>query len=159
WEDLRARDEPVSAAELCRDHPELLDEVSRRIQALEAVYRVPNQPPPITPVTSDDGSAPARLPQVAGYEVLGLLGAGGMGDVYKARHLQLNRQVALEMIRAGKHARPSELLRFRIEAEAVAALSHPHIVQVHDVGEADGCPYLALEYVDGGTLAERLQEG
>src|SRR5262249_31419904 len=59
----------------------------------------------------------------------------------------------------GKHARPSELLRFKIEAEAVAALTHPHIVPVHEVGEADGCPYLALEYVDGGTLAQRLQDG
>jgi WD40 repeat protein/serine/threonine protein kinase len=93
------------------------------------------------------------LPAVPGYEVLRELGHGGMGVVYLARQVGLNRLVALKMLRA---AGPEQRARFRAEAEAVAALQHPNVVQVHEVGEAGGCPYLALEYVAGGTLADRL---
>src|SRR5690349_8108540 len=85
---------------------------------------------------------------VAGYEVEAVLGRGGMGVVYKARHLALKRTVALKMVLAGGHAGPGELARFRIEAEAVARLQHPNIVQIHEVGEADGHPYCALEFVE-----------
>jgi WD40 repeat protein/tRNA A-37 threonylcarbamoyl transferase component Bud32 len=93
------------------------------------------------------------LPDLAGYEVLGLLGEGGMGVVYKARHLKLNRLVALKMI-AGS---PLKIIaRFRIEAEAVARLQHPNIVQIFEVGDQDGRPYLALEFVEGGALEHRL---
>jgi hypothetical protein len=83
-----------------------------------------------------------------------VLGRGGMGVVYKARHLALKRTVALKML-AG-HPHPAERARFRAEAEAVARLQHPNIVQIHEVGEADGRPFFALEYVAGGSLAERL---
>jgi WD40 repeat protein len=79
-----------------------------------------------------------------------------MGVVYKARHNKLKRLVALKMILAGSHAGPDELARFRTEAEAVARLQHPNIVQVYEVGEAQGHPFLALEYVRGGSLAQRL---
>ncbi len=97
-----------------------------------------------------------RVPSVAGYEVLGELGRGGMGVVYKARQVRLNRLVALKMILAGDHAGPEAALRFLAEAEAVARLHHPHIVQVFAFGECDGRPYFEMEYVDGGNLAERL---
>src|SRR5437773_1901770 len=93
---------------------------------------------------------------VPGYEVLGVLGRGGMGVVYQVRHLALKRIVALKMILAGGHAGPRELARFRIEAEAVARLQHPNIVQIHEVGEAGGHPYCALEFVEGGNLASKL---
>ena len=93
---------------------------------------------------------------VPGYEIEGVLGRGGMGVVYKARHLTLKRTVALKMVLAGGHAGPGELARFRIEAEAVARLQHPNIVQIHEVGEADGHPYCALEFVEGGNLAGKL---
>jgi WD40 repeat protein/tetratricopeptide (TPR) repeat protein/tRNA A-37 threonylcarbamoyl transferase component Bud32 len=93
---------------------------------------------------------------VPGYDLLGVLGRGGMGVVYKARHQKLNRLVALKMILAGGHAGEAELARFRTEAEAVARLQHPGVVQIYDVGEHNGLPYLALEYCDGGSLAGRL---
>jgi len=93
---------------------------------------------------------------VKGYEILGELGRGGMGVVYKARQMMLNRIVALKMILTAEHAGPAERQRFRTEGEAVAQLQHPHIVQIYDVGEAEGRPYFSLEFVDGGSLAQKL---
>ncbi|MBX9583248.1 MAG: serine/threonine protein kinase, partial [Gemmataceae bacterium] len=75
------------------------------------------------------------------------------------RHLGLRRPVALKVVGTGRFAGPAERARFRREAEAAARLRHPHIVAVYDVGEQDGCPYPALEYVPGGTLARRLAVG
>jgi tetratricopeptide (TPR) repeat protein len=90
------------------------------------------------------------------YEILGELGRGGMGVVYKARHCGLNRLVALKMIR-GAYADEIQVARFKIEAEAVAALRHPNILQIYDIGESDGSPYVALELLEGGSLADRLR--
>ena len=104
------------------------------------------------------GDFDARPPgEVFGdHELLEKIGEGGMGVVYKARHLKLNRVVALKLISTGRHGRQSDRDRFRIEAEAAARLSHPGIAQVYDVGEVDCIPYLSLEYCPGGSLAARL---
>jgi tetratricopeptide (TPR) repeat protein len=111
-----------------------------------------------TPSPSVPPAAPAAggFPQVPGFDVLGELGRGAMGVVYKACQTQLKRLVALKMILAGAQAGTHELTRFRTEAEAVARLHHPNVVQIYEVGEHDGKPYFALEFVEGGTLAKRL---
>src|SRR5262245_34825050 len=92
---------------------------------------------------------------IGDYELLGKLGQGGTGVVYRARQRSLNRIVALKMVLAGIHAEPKLLARFKAEAEVVARLVHPNIVQVHEIGELEGVPFFSLEYVEGGTLAQQ----
>jgi WD40 repeat protein len=100
-----------------------------------------------------------KPPAIPGYEIEGVLGRGGMGVVYQARDLSLARTVALKLILAGGHAGEEERRRFKAEAEAVARLQHPNIVQIHAVGEHEGRQFCALEYVGGGSLAQRLASG
>ena len=79
-----------------------------------------------------------------------------MGVVFRARHVRLNRFVALKMVLAGAYAGPQERLRFQREAEAVARLRHPNIVQIHDIGDSDGQPYFTMEYIEGGSMGQKL---
>jgi hypothetical protein len=132
-------------------------------------YRPPDGPPQAAPTergTLRDGAAePDRpsagpaLPTVPGYEVLEEIGRGGMGVVYKARQVRPRRLVALKMVLGAEHAGPDAAARFRAEAEAVARLQHPNIVQIHEVGEHRGHTYLTLEYAEAGSLAQRLAGG
>jgi hypothetical protein len=101
-------------------------------------------------------AAAGAAPAVPGYEILGELGRGGMGVVYKAWHTRLKRAAALKMILSGGHAGEAELARFKTEAEAIARLPHPHVVQIYEVGEHDGAPYFALEFCAGGGLDKKL---
>jgi serine/threonine protein kinase/Flp pilus assembly protein TadD len=101
-------------------------------------------------------AAASKYPSVQGYEIVGELGRGGMGVVYKARHLRLNRLVALKMVLAGAHADQQQLGRFLAEAEAVAQLQHPSIVQIYEFGHHNDLPYFSLEFVDGGSLQQKI---
>jgi serine/threonine-protein kinase len=155
---------------VCESCPELLPVVRnrwrqmRRLRAdLDALFPPPDEPttkkdalfPPSSERTSRTAEGTA-VPQIPGYEVEAVLGRGGMGVVYRARQVRLNRTVALKMLLAGAYAGPQDLVRFQREAEAEAGLRHPHIVQVHDVGEHDGRPYFTMEFVGGGSLADKL---
>src|SRR5262249_47655049 len=104
------------------------------------------------PYAPEGAGSRGEWPAIPGYEILGELGHGGMGVVYKARQLSLDRLVALKMIWAGAYARPQDVARFRIEVRAVAHLPHPHIVQFYRTGEWDGKLYFEGEFRGGGSL-------
>jgi serine/threonine protein kinase len=152
WENRRQSGQFMSLDELCPD-PSMQAELRKRIERRDAVRDVFE-----SPGLSEADAPPAErpLPEVAGYEILEVIGHGGMGVVYKARQLGLNRLVALKMVLAGPSASPDSLARFRSEAQAVAQLAHPNIVQIFDIGEQGGCPFLAMEHIGGGSLAQQL---
>lgn len=184
WQQYRAEGQTVTADELCRACPELLPELEHRIASLHRMGALadahktatrapesrvrfdvdeastldpqatrwtppPEQPTPATEVVTDG-------PVIPGYEVLSLLGKGGMGVVYKVRQRGLGRIVALKMILHAEYAGAQERQRFQAEAEAVARLQHANIVQIHEVGEHRGLPYFSLEFCGGGSLADKF---
>jgi WD40 repeat protein/tRNA A-37 threonylcarbamoyl transferase component Bud32 len=112
---------------------------------------VPAQEEPLP----ESAQVAVQLPAVAGFEILEELGRGGSGVVYKARQEQPARIVALKLLLGGHHAGSERLARFLAEGNALARLQHPHIVQVFEVGEHQGMPFLVLEYMAGGSLAQR----
>jgi WD40 repeat protein len=136
---------PAFAAGL-RDQFELFQALEMRTVSLSGGWQ--------GPVSS---IAPSPIPtQVPGYEILEELGRGGMGVVYKAKQIGLKRLVALKMILHGNFADQEQRARFQSEAEVVARLQHPNIVQIYEVGEHQGLPFFSLEYVSGGSLARHL---
>jgi serine/threonine-protein kinase len=163
--------------DLIHHEMELREEAGDRVQVNEYQQRFPHladelaqqfeiDHSPIAPLSTErssrrnaleraatkSGDSANALPVVPGFEVLDVLGRGGVGVVYKARQVSLNRLVALKMILAGVHAGPDVLARFRTEAETVARLQHPNIVQVYEVGAYDNQPYMALEFIEGNVL-------
>jgi tetratricopeptide (TPR) repeat protein len=184
WQDLASRGQAPDLAQLCRDHPELLPELERRISALQR--RPPSRGDGTGSYGPDSGAFPSTvdgredasgfdspptaapggestewlrsriLPGVPGYEILDEIGRGGMGVVYKARQVALNRVVALKMILHADHAGDDERQRFMGEAEAIAMVKHPGIVQIHDFGSHEGLPFFALEFCPGGSLHQKL---
>src|SRR5262245_8672254 len=96
---------------------------------------------------------------VGPYEILDAVGAGGMGEVYRARDTRLGRTVAIKVLSAEISNRPELRERFEREAQTISALNHPHICTLHDVGHHDGIDYLVMEYLEGETLASRLERG
>jgi serine/threonine-protein kinase len=154
-------DSERSAEEVCAGFPELLPQVRQRWRQMRLLD---DQLKALFPMSADDPAetltypwrANVDLPRIPGYEMLAVLGYGGMGVVYKARHLRLNRTVALKMLLAGAYAGPHERARFQREAEAVAGFRHASIVQIYDVGDHEGRAYFTMEFVEGGSLAQAL---
>jgi serine/threonine protein kinase len=173
----------MGAVPTIEEYVERFPLLEERIRRLFTVHIMLSDPPPMaarpkpesttdTPAELEEPDEPTRMGdndapgrprgltrvQVPGYEIVKELGRGGMGVVYQARQLGLNRMVALKMIIAGGLAGGVQRARFRAEAEAVAKLRHPNIVQIFDIGEHDGQPYFSLEFIDGGCLAEVLRK-
>jgi urea transport system substrate-binding protein len=166
WEALNFQGKDVSVEQLCGDCPELADElrkhVANQVKLSSQVHETLAED--LTAGSTPSAKLPAppfpsgsRYPNLPGYEILSELGRGGMGVVYKARQVKLNRPVAIKTIISGAHAGARERARFAAEAESVARLQHPNIVQIYDVSEHDGSPYFSMEFVDGPSLHRRLQ--
>ncbi|MBU1536846.1 serine/threonine protein kinase, partial [Myxococcota bacterium] len=108
-------------------------------------------------MVSENAFSLSATTMVDHFQILRPLGRGGMGEVYLARDIQLGRKVALKIIRSELSS--SDLERFRFEARITARFNHPNIITIYGVGEFDGCPYIALEYLEGENLAERMGQG
>jgi serine/threonine-protein kinase len=161
WEERRRQGRTTTAEELCRDAPGLLDEFRREAQALEAMERL--FVPPEEGATADhpaggaDGDDSASWPRLPGYEVLGRVGRGGMGVVYKAREESLGRLVALKVLPDGGDPDAPRAVRFAREARALARLDHRHIVPIYGNGEDRGRLYFTMKLMVGGSLADHLK--
>jgi serine/threonine protein kinase len=186
WQREAEQGRYLAAADLCRDHPEWTNALGQRIEGLQQMNRLlqagatpPQQEAPdrtlptspghgqpgpaqeqgadTPPLASSLGSDSSALPEpVPGYAILAELGRGGFGAVYKAQQISLNRLVALKMDLAGSYASAEERSRFRTEAEIIARLQHPNIVQIHEVGEHHGRLFFSLELCPGGNLEKKL---
>jgi eukaryotic-like serine/threonine-protein kinase len=146
----QARDDglnPDPAAWLAR-YPDVADRLREHFAAAGLLKRLADPPP----------EAPAPPPAIKGYRILEPLGRGGMGVVYRARQVSLNRPVALKMILAGQLASSADVQRFRTEAANAAGLDHPHIVSVYEVGEHGGQPYFTMKLIEGASLAQKVDE-
>lgn len=155
WEEGREQGRPPTPEELCPDDDSLREALRQRIAKRQFVHSLLELPQTLG--TVNETKSPRRMPRIEGYEVLEQVGQGGMGVVYKALQMRLNRIVALKMILTGVRAGEQQMQRFFKEAQAAAHLAHPNIVQVYEFGEQDQCPYLAMEYVEGGSLAQKLR--
>jgi hypothetical protein len=173
--EARERGELVDCAALMRKHPALADElalffanedhVGRLMAPLRAGARPSTLPipapsvlpfPAASPAGPDTGAVGNHVSYFGDYELIEVLAEGGMGVIFKARQLSLNRVLALKMVRAGRFATPNDLYRFRLEAEAAAHLDHPQIVPIYEVGEHEGHHYFSMKLVEGGSLADHL---
>ena len=135
--------------EYCERFPDLAEQLRLHVRLYDALDTVR----PEGETTFRDHGV---LPCIPGYEVEAVLGQGGAGVVFCARHLRLGRPVAIKMLLAGAYAARTELMRFQLEAEAVAGLCHANVVQIYEVAEHEGRPYFTMELVDGGSLAQKL---
>jgi tetratricopeptide (TPR) repeat protein/predicted Ser/Thr protein kinase len=163
WDEVLLREELGETPKLA-EYEQRFPDFAEALRRQFALRQTPTLPAPESTPPPGVAETLAPLPpsktletvHIPGYEILKELGRGGMGVVYQARQTSVNRVVALKMILAGSHAGEQELQRFLTEAEAVAALQHPNIVQLYEFGEHDGLPYFTLEFVPGGNLADKL---
>src|SRR5258706_9027930 len=143
----------LTPEQVCADSPDLLPTVRKRWQKIK---RLGVDLDSLFPVQGDGHEGTPELPRIPGYEVEAVLGRGGIGIIYRVRHLKLNRAVALKMLLSGEYAAAVELARFTREAQTIASLHHPNIVQIYDVGEFDGRAYFTMELIGGGSLSQKL---
>ncbi len=153
-----------SRAELLTRHPDLAEEVQQFFANQKGLAALIHPAAPPAPPTRANTRVLPPVPttqpllRVNDYEILHEIARGGMGIVFRARQISLNREVALKMLLVTKGAESSTLRRFRLEAEAVAHLDHPNIVPIYEVGEIDGQAYFTMKLVEGGSLASRLAD-
>ena len=173
WEIARTSGRPISVSDLCQDRTDLIEPVEKLIAQIQQTASGPSTPINTasfgtSSVDGFDGSqttdfAPPPVRRfgdglaIPGFEILEELGAGGMGVVYKARQLHLNRLVAMKMMLSPQRATPQEIVRFFAEAETSASIQHPHVVQVYEFGQHQDQPWFVMEFCEGGSLADRLQ--
>jgi hypothetical protein len=146
-------------------YPDLADELRLFLENRRCLAEAVSLPAPAPRLTTmftagavQSASSVNRVKYFGGYEILNEIARGGMGVVYKARQVSLNRVVALKMILAGSFASPADVQRFRREAMAVAELDHPNIVPIYEIGEYEGQHYFSMKLIDGGSLADRVDE-
>lgn len=162
WYERRREGVILSAETLCRNCPDLQDEVRRRLTGTvgdsgEPLHNAGTVPE--IPALDPAGERDETPPDIPGYEILGVLGAGGMGSVYKALQVKADRLVALKVLLPRHEADAEMRERFRREPQSQAKFQHANIVQIFDVGEVQGRSYFSMEYVEGQSLADRLQAG
>src|SRR5436305_1953661 len=169
--------DPPDRSALLRQHPQLKgelaaffadqDQASRAARAMQFEATAAHLQPDSSSDAARSGllaspeygrSWPQRIRYFGDYELLEEIARGGMGVVYRARQVSLNRIVAVKMILAGQLANAASLQRFLAEAEAAANLHHPNIVPIYEVGEHDGQHYFSMEYVEGQSLAALVRE-
>jgi len=158
--DAVQRGQTVELEAVCREHPDLADELRQLWGAVMVADVAGSHSRSDSPLlASETPSGSLELPcRLGGYELLDELGRGGMGVVYRARQLGLDREVAVKMILRGQLASATDRARFRAEAEAAARLDHPNIVPVYEVGESEGRPFFSMKYIAGRTLSLMLTE-
>ena len=166
WEQLRQVGVAATAEELCGDCPDLVDEMREWVSALKATdWLCDAETGSETDTAAARGEPAAQPPKepfqqftIGEYTVLGEIGHGGMGSVYRARHRMMDRLVAIKILPAAVVASPEMVERFHREMQAVARLSHPNIVTAYDAGQCDGTHFLAMELIDGVDLSRQVRE-
>jgi serine/threonine-protein kinase len=165
--DAICRGEPVDFGSVCNENPQFADDLRKlwgAVLVTDTAGAISDEVPREAQLDSNDDSSSRwrslSLPTTIGdYELIQEIGRGGMGVVFRARQISLDREVAVKMILRGRLASEADLQRFLAEAAATAKLEHPNIVPVYDVGDFDGRPYFSMQYVDGQTLKDQLSDG
>jgi hypothetical protein len=146
---------PPDVERLAAEHPDLADELRSYVDSLQVLHQMTTG---LRPAASTNGSSSSGAKRLGDYEIIREIGRGGMGVVYEARQLSLNRQVALKVLPFAAMLDERQIARFRTEAQAAAQLHHPNIVPVHAVGQERGVHYFAMQFIAGQSLESAIRE-